>query len=72
MLNNKLTTTKKGMIIILIFYASGIIVAAYGVAQYNEFTTGIGFGLLVIGVVIALCASFKTAGWMGMTKERTN
>lgn len=71
-MNKNIQTTKKGMTTILIFYASGIIVAAYGVARYNEFTTGIGFGLLVIGVVIALCASFKTAGWMGMTKERTN
>lgn len=71
-MNKNITTTKKGVGIILFLYVAGISVAAYGIGTADSLVIGFAFGLLAIGVIIALFASFKTAGWMGMTKERTS
>lgn len=71
-MSNRLTTTKKGVTTILIFYAIGIILAGYGIATFHLIFTSIGIVSLVFGCVIAIMASIKPAGWMGLSKERTN
>lgn len=69
-MNKNITTTKKGMSIILILYSVGLATGIRAALTYNMFEVAIAICLVIISVLLALTASVKPVGWMGMTKEK--